>query len=103
VATLTSDFFPAAQTTTMRTIGVWLIWIAAWVWTFGAGLGGCLLILKEGPWPLTNGWYAMFSGISACPLIGWVLRKYARLPAKGWMQFAAALAFFVVGRIALLM
>ena len=40
----------------------------AWAWTIVAGGGGLGLIITRGPWPLTNGWFALFSGISACPL-----------------------------------
>jgi hypothetical protein len=33
-----------------------------------AGGGGLLLLLKKGPWPPTNGWFALLSGLAACPL-----------------------------------
>jgi len=43
-------------------------WLAAWAWTIIADGGGLGLLIKLGPLPLTNGWFALFSGISACPL-----------------------------------
>jgi hypothetical protein len=67
-----------------------------------AGGGGFLLLLQRGPWPLTNEWFAMMSGISACPATAWLLRKYAGITVSGRVQFATALAFFIAGRIALL-
>jgi len=48
----------------LRGIGL----IAAWAWTIVAGIGGLGLIITLGPWPLTNGWFALFSGLSACPV-----------------------------------
>jgi hypothetical protein len=73
----------------------------AWVWTLLAGGGGLVLLLTRGPWPLTNGWFALLSGIAACPVTGSLLRKYAGVKVPGRMQFAAAALLFVAGRIAL--
>jgi hypothetical protein len=53
---------------TQGTWGRLLGLIAAWAWTVVAGGGGLLLLLEKGPWPLTNGWFALLSGIAACPL-----------------------------------
>ena len=75
--------------------------IAGSVWGVMAGGGGLWLLLTRGPWPLTNGWFALASGISGCPLTAWVLKKYAGITVSGWTQFAFALLFFVAGRIAL--
>jgi len=50
-----------------------------WTWTAIAGGGGLLMLIREGPWPLTNGWFALASGLCACP----------------------ATACFIAGRIAL--
>jgi hypothetical protein len=83
------------------TFGAAVGWIAAWVWTIIAGGGGLCLLLTKGPWPLTNGWFALFSGVSACPATGWFLRKYAGVTVSGYVQLAAAAFFFVAGRIAL--
>src|SRR5215472_7753307 len=52
----------------MKTIGVRLVWLSAWAWALVAGIGGLILLIHEGPLPVTNGWFAMFSGIAACPL-----------------------------------
>jgi hypothetical protein len=76
-------------------------WIAAWVWTIVAGGGGSWLLFTKGPWPLTNGWFALLSGISACPATAWVLKKYAGVTAPGYARMAAAAFFFVAGRTAL--
>jgi len=75
--------------------------LTGWLWTIVAGGGGLWLLFTKGPWPLTNGWFALASGISACPLTGRALRR--RGVAVSWqIQFALALVFFVAGRIALL-
>jgi hypothetical protein len=37
-----------------------------------------------GLWKLTNGWFALCSGISACPLTAPLLKKYAGLRLSGW-------------------
>jgi hypothetical protein len=84
-----------------REWGKTLAWIAAWVWTVIAGGGGWMLLLEKGPLPLTNGWFALLSGIAACPLTASFLKKYAGITLSGRVQFAAALAFFIAGRIAL--
>ena|SRR5579859_407349 len=78
-----------------------LVWIVAWVWAIIAGGGGLMLLFEKGPLPLTNGWFALMSGIAACPLTAWLLKKYPGIALRGWMQFAAALAFFIAGRLAL--
>ena len=76
-------------------------WIAAWAWTIVAGGGGLWLLWTKGPWPLTNGWFALLSGVSACPATDWFLKKYARVTVSGYVRLAAAAFFFVAGRIAL--
>ncbi len=53
--------------------------IAAWGWTLLAGIGGLGLIITMGPWQPTNGWFALFSGLSACPLTAWLLKKCAAI------------------------
>jgi hypothetical protein len=65
-----------------------------------AGGGGFLLLVHQGPWPITNGWFAMFSGIAACPLTARLLKRYARLVVPDYVQFAVALLTFIAGRIA---
>ena len=76
-------------------------WIAAWAWTFVAGGGGLWLLWTKGPWPLTNGWFALLSGASACPATGWLFKRYAGITVSGYARFAAAALFFVAGKIAL--
>jgi hypothetical protein len=75
--------------------------IAAWTWTVLAGGGGLLLLLEKGPRPLTNGWFALFSGVSACPLASSLSKRYAGVTVSGRVRFAAAAAFFIAGKIAL--
>jgi hypothetical protein len=31
-------------------------------------VGGLAALIVFGPWLLTNGWFALFSGVAACPL-----------------------------------
>ena len=83
------------------TLGAALGWIAAWAWTIVAAGGGLWLLWTKGPWPLTNGWFALLSGVSACPATGWFLKKYAGVTVSGHVRLAAAAGFFVAGRIAL--
>ncbi len=75
-------------------------WLVAWGWALIAGVGGFLLLVHEGPLPITNGWFAMFSGIAACPLTATLLKRYARVAVPGYVQFAVALLIFIAGRIA---
>jgi len=76
-------------------------WIVAWTWTMAAAGGGLWLLWTKGPWPLTNGWYALLSGISACPATAWLLKKYSGVAVSGHVRLAAAAFFFVAGKIAL--
>ncbi len=80
-----------------RTFG----WLAAWAWTIIAGGGGLGLLIKLGPLPLTNGWFALFSGISACPLTASLLKRYTGIALSGWARFAIAFLIIVVGRLVL--
>ena len=65
----------SASTPTWRRALVVLAVVAAWCWTLIAGVGGLLLLLYLGPLPLTNGWFAMFSGIAACPALPSLIQK----------------------------
>jgi hypothetical protein len=76
-------------------------WIIAWGWTVVAGLGGLGLLITQGPWPPTNGWFAFFSGLTACPLTAWILRRYHRINFPVWARVIAAVIFIVAGRLAL--
>ena len=87
----------------MRTIGLAVVRIVAWAWALVAGVGGLMLLVYEGPLPVTNGWFAMFSGIAACPLTASLLNKYARVTVPGYVQLAVALLIFIAGRIAVVL
>src|SRR2546421_4584164 len=76
-------------------------WVVAWAWTIIAGGGGLGLIITLGPWPPTNGWFALFSGIAACPLTAWLLNKYANIRLSGWARFGIALLIIMIGRFVL--
>jgi hypothetical protein len=82
---------------TLRVLGL----VVAWAWTILAGGGGLWLLVTKGPLPLTHGWFALFSGIAACPLTASLLRRYAGLAVSGPVRFAAAALFFVAGHVAL--
>jgi hypothetical protein len=77
-------------------------WLAGWGWTLIAGGGGLWLMMARGPWPPTNGWFALLSGLAACPLVGWSLKKYAGIGVSGWLQLALAVFFFAAGHFALI-
>ena len=74
--------------------------LIAWAWALVAGVGGLALLIHEGPLPITNGWFAMFSGLAACPVSATLLKKYAHVTIPGIVQFFVALLIFVAGRVA---
>jgi hypothetical protein len=76
-------------------------WIVGWVWAVLAGGGGLWLLWTEGAGRLTNGWFALCSGVSACPLTASLLRRYVGVSLSGWVQFSLAVFFFIAGKIAL--
>jgi hypothetical protein len=76
-------------------------WVAGWAWAFIAGGGGLWLLFTKGLWPPTNGWFALLSGLTACPLLAQSLKKYAGASISGWLQFAVAALIFVAGHAAL--
>jgi len=86
---------------TATKIEAYIFGIAAWAWTTLAAGGGLWLLWTKGPLPLTNGWFALFSGLAACPLTAWLLRKYAGITLSGRFRVAAAALFFIAGKIAL--
>jgi hypothetical protein len=75
--------------------------IAAWGWAILAGGGGAMLLIERGPWPLTNGWFALASGIAACPLTAWLAKRVLGLSFSGWARFAVATLIWLAGQIAL--
>src|SRR5262245_60017263 len=74
--------------------------IAAWIWTIVCGGGGAMLLIEKGPWPLTNGWFALFSGIAACPLTAVLSKRIFGIKLSGWTQFAVAFIIWLSGQIA---
>jgi len=74
--------------------------VVAWVWGVLLSIGGLALLIDEGPWPLTNGWFAMFSGIAACPLTAWLLKRYGGIKFPLGAQLAIALLISLAGRVA---
>ena len=82
-----------------KTLSV-IAWLVAWGWALIAGVGGFFLLLHQGPLPITNGWFAMFSGIAACPLTARFLKRYAGVIVPGYIQLVVALLIFVAGRVA---
>ncbi len=84
-----------------KTLSV-IAWVLAWAWALIAGVGGFILLVHQGPLPITNGWFATFSGIAACPLTATLLKRYARIAVPVHTQFAVALLIFVAGRVAVM-
>ena len=74
--------------------------IAAWAWTVLAAGGGAMLLMEKGPWPLTNGWFALLSGIAACPLTAWLAERAFGKRPSGRERFAAAAVIWLAGQIA---
>jgi hypothetical protein len=74
--------------------------IAAWAWTLLAAGGGAMLLIERGPWPLTNGWFALFSGIAACPLTAWFAKRSLGIALSGRVRFAAAALIWLAGQVA---
>ncbi len=79
-----------------------IAFVAGWIWAIVAGGGGLLLLVRLGPWPLTNGWFAFLSGVSACPATAWLFKRF-HVELSGRTQLIAAATFFAAGRIALLL
>jgi len=86
--------------THLKTVLLAVAWVVAWIWALVAGVGGLALLIHQGPLPITNGWFAMFSGAAACPLTGLLLKKYANVTISIRTQLAIALLIFIAGRIA---
>lgn len=75
----------------------------AWIWGVLLSIGGLALLIDQGPWPLTNGWFAMFSGLAACPLSAWLLKRYANIKVPLSAQLVIALLISIAGRIAVVL
>lgn len=74
--------------------------IAAWAWTILAAGGGTMLLIERGPWRLTNGWFALLSGIAACPLTAWLAKQGFGITLSGRTQFVTAVLIWLAGQIA---
>ncbi len=90
----------AATNRPLRGVARITIKLVAWGWFFLAGIGGLMLLIHEGPLPITNGWFAMFSGIAACPVVAPLLGKYVGIRISSGVQFLMALLIMIAGRIA---
>ena len=75
----------------------------AWFWGLLAGIGGLYLLIEQGPLPITNGWFVMFSGISACPLTTTLLNKFVGVHLSLRIQFLLSMAFILAGRLAVVL
>jgi hypothetical protein len=75
----------------------------AWAWFFLAAVGGLIFLIHQGPLPITKGWFAMFSGIAACPLTASLLRKYIGVSILHLVQFLIAFLIIFAGRIAVVL
>ena len=75
--------------------------IITWGWTIMMVIGGVGLIITLGPWPPTNGWFALFSGLAACPLTAWAFKKYRGINFPAWARLAAAILIIMAGRLTL--
>jgi hypothetical protein len=90
----------AAKPLALRIVEIFGL-IAGWGWGFVCIVGGIGLLITRGPWPLTNGWFALFSGLAACPATAWIIRRLTGKQVSGWVQFALAFLIILAGRTAL--
>jgi hypothetical protein len=74
--------------------------IAAWSWFIFAGGSGLWLIITMGPWPPTNGWFVLFSGLAASPVTAWACKKYLGVTLSGRVRLGATALFILAGRLA---
>lgn len=94
---LASLYLPAARKPALARVAAG----AGWAWCLLVGGGALGILFLRGPWPPTNGWFALMSALAACPLIGRLLRNRAHLAISGTHQFAAAVLLVSLGRLAL--
>lgn len=71
-----------------------------WAWAIIAGVGGLVLLMHQGPLPITNGWFAFVSGVASCPLTGSLVKRYTHFSVSIYAQLAVALLIFIAGRLA---
>lgn len=94
-----SSAFADKMSAAARKVTIAIARISAWAWFCVAGIGGLALLIHQGPWPITNGWFALFSGIAICPLLAFLLKKYSGLVVSVPVQFFVALLILIAGRI----
>lgn len=49
--------------------------------------------MTQGPLPLTNGWFARFSGRAATPPTAWFFKRALRVSLTARVRIAAAVGF----------
>ena len=103
LAAVTAAVVAHRPATPLTRAGMVFAQAVAWVWGVLLSIGGLALLIDEGPWPLTNGWFALFSGIAACPLTGWLLKRYAGIKVPLWVQLGVALSIMIAGRMAVVL
>ena len=59
-----------------------------------------MLLIEKGPWPLTNGWFALCSGLAACPLTAWLANRVLGAALSVRARFATAALIWLAGQIA---
>jgi hypothetical protein len=86
--------------TLLNRIGILFAQAVAWIWGLVLSIGGLALLIHEGTWPITNGWFALFSGLAACPFSAWLLKRYAGIKVPLSIQLLIALLISIAGRAA---
>ncbi|HEY4128114.1 MAG TPA: hypothetical protein VGN70_08735 [Gammaproteobacteria bacterium] len=86
--------------TLLSRVGLVFAQTVAWIWGLVLSVGGLALLIHEGPWPITNGWFAIFSGLVACPFSAWLLKRYAGIKVPLSIQLVVALLISIAGRTA---
>ena len=71
-----------------------------WAWTVIAGFGGLVLLVHQGPLPITNGWFAFLSGVASCPLAGSLVKRHTNFGVSIYAQLVLALLIFIAGWVA---
>lgn len=58
-----------------------------------------MLLMERGPWPLTNGWFALCSGMAACPLTAYFATRVLGISLSGRVRLAATAIIWLAGQI----
>jgi hypothetical protein len=94
---------PDIRTQSTTRAGTWqqtLGLVVAWAWTILAAGGGAMLLIERGPWPMTNGWFALLSGLAACPGTAWLAQRRFGIAIPGRARFVSAALIWVAGHVA---